>query len=395
MQKSAYLDTEILVANLLSSIDPDQQYTVYAKQSCNVNPNNLVEHEANFRKCRVSNPGAKNEGPFNPFFTDTLVEHAGNYSLLQIPFGGVDLVSFMNTLPSDLAPMLEAITPVLQTGIPNLLRGLRHLHAAGFYHMDIKPENVVFDGTRIRYIDYDLSATKATVAGRFPRYDPAYFIFPLEMCYTNLKPEEFETLSDDEVHRRLEAFYRRTAANDRIPTDLYWNKEGMPKFDVAKVRANILPLIRQRISAGDYAYLAEKADVYQLGLLMYTFVTYIFGITIHRGRIFEWSVMNKAWVPLGNSTGEQLEKMNALSAFLIPYIDICYGMMNVDVERRLSLDAALAAYDRMLEGFVSYRASRSLVGEKRPRSNNTEAVEEPPTKRQKTRRARRRRGRKN
>lgn len=424
MRKSTYLVTELEMANLLASLDPTQQYTLYATKSCDVNPNNVKAHEANFRACRITNPPkpeSKQKSsqdplqPFDPFFIDSLLEHAGNYSLLQIPFGGTDLLTFINKLQHLEIPPLDQFAPLFQTGIPNLLAGLRHLHAGGFYHMDIKPENVVFDGRLLRYIDYDLSTTRANVGKRFASYSPFYFLYPPEMHFTWMKPVALNALTDEDIQTRVNIFYDRTVKNARIPADLYLNSDGTRKLDVSFVRANILPVVLQKVSEGDYAYLAEKADVYGLGLLLYTTVTFMFGLHIQGGRVYEWR--DGAWVNLSDmqtpKTSLQRQKLRYIRAFIVKLVNISYTMMNPNTEARMTLTEALAAYEGVLEGLASLTPPQDVVvGEKRRRNNVTEAEgpkgpkgpngaketkneEEgdvgPPLKRQKTRRHPRRR----
>lgn len=385
MRKSTYLVTELEMANLLASLDPTQQYTLYATKSCDVNPNNVKAHEANFRTCRIANPPKQESQqkashdplqPFDPFLLDNLLVHVGDYSLLQIPYGGTDLLTYMNNLQHLELPPLNMFVPLFQTGIPNLLEGLRHLHAGGFYHMDIKLENTVFDGRLLRYIDYDLSTTRANVGKRFATYSPFYFLYPPEMHFTWMKPAALNALTDEDIQTRVNIFYDRTVKNARIPADLYWNPDGSPKLDVPFVRTHILPVVRQKVAAGDYAYLAEKADVYGLGLLLYTTVTFMFGLQIQRGRVYEWR--DGAWVDLSDmrtpKTSIQRQKVQYIRAFIVKLVNICYAMMSPATETRMTLTEALAAYEGVLAGLGSLTPPQDLVvGEKRRRNNLTEA----------------------
>lgn len=374
MRLTPSLKTELQIAKMLANVDPEQLYTLYPTRVCKVHPNNIEPHAENFTQCRITNP----TGVFDPFVLETLASQRDQFAVLQAPYGGMDLFLYLNDMSKQGVPR-DHILPFFRAA-RNMLVGLKHLHQRGLYHMDIKTENCVLsfnaDGLpqTMRYIDFGLSLTNDTVAQRIGLYKPIYFLYPLELRFATMTSAEREAMTDEDLANHIEAFYENNLKNARIPRDMFWSKEKTRILTPEVVRSDIFGSF-----PSDPRILAQKIDMYGLGIFLYTLVTFLFGFHIEGRRVYHVG-SNGQLSPVfgGPTTTPDGEFRKALSrGFLSDYVDLCYIMMLQNMDERADIDEVIGTYDQ-------------LLGKLEHVLEEEEEAKEPPTKRQKTRRGGRR-----
>ena len=113
-------DEEFKMAPTLSSIDPEQKYTLYPLKLCNpaFEPSNLNE---------------------NSELCSNIIRKRTRKMILMSD-GGVNLGNVLDRLPNGKFNKLHL---AFFMGLMNIFMGLEHLHANDFVHLDIKATNIV------------------------------------------------------------------------------------------------------------------------------------------------------------------------------------------------------------------------------------------------------------
>jgi thiamine kinase-like enzyme len=115
-------------AEILKGIDPEQEYTIY---------------------------GTK----FKKF---------GLMMYITMPHGGTDLGKLIAAAETKNEKILEQFKPEIPgilKGIDRLLKWMPTMHNAGLFHNDIGPQNMVWDGSKLRFIDWGLAFIDTDIDG--------------------------------------------------------------------------------------------------------------------------------------------------------------------------------------------------------------------------------------
>jgi len=150
----------------LSSLDPKMEYFIYDPELCE-----LSDEDMRKLKRAITNPECKYINP--------------RYALNYVD-GGQDL----HVILSDIDLPLTAWNDYLYA-FKNIFDGIKLLHENGIYHMDIKPDNIVFDKetAQFKLIDFGLSRTLANPpkkpVGSFNYIPPEMEDMPIGEKYKN------------------------------------------------------------------------------------------------------------------------------------------------------------------------------------------------------------------
>jgi serine/threonine protein kinase len=228
---------------ILKDLDPHQEFFLYALELCRPAPNLDPKNRSNLAKCTAS----KNATHF-------LQIPDGGYSLFELRYPPAHPIAFLNSLHT-------------------LCKGVRLLHEHRIAHMDLKMHNAVIqpeDGMyRARWIDMGLLATFDELF-RLPSrekivYAQSYFIWPFE---TRFLASSLTYVT----HKQLNAFYetvvRRINLTFPIPLIHYYTAEGQRHLTPRFVNEELIPLLQSIAESERIAFLAQKTDIYSLGMLL-------------------------------------------------------------------------------------------------------------------------------
>ena len=383
MLMSEALHAEVDVSKRIAAIDPTMTYSVYPQRVCQIEPANIRNRAENLRKCQLlekvempATAAATAPAVFDPFAEGTknadqegLEARAKYTALLQSPYGGYDLFTVLNNQsrePVNIPSMLDMLRL-----LRNLIVGLEQYHDKGFYHMDIKEENIVMNRGSARYIDFGLSLTKDIIqhnpnilrrfSGRF------YFAYPFELAFAGTTKEQRDALTPDALRPLIHSFYAAFQRSQRIPDILYYDRNEKPIL-TPDVGGWLFPILdAQQMNP---TFLLEKADIYALGAVLHTCM----------------KIMTKMYVLLDQKpyytgpdpkTGKTItvvlddipEPLLMLQAvfdmFLVPYNNLCYRMMSVNPLKRPTLTEVLIVYDdavrRLKYVYENYNAAMTNI----------------------------------
>jgi len=211
-------------------------------------------------------------------------------TLIMYKNGGKDLFDIVDDLAGK--PFGKDAVLFLE-GFKNLFDGLKLIHAANMYHLDIKHENVL--GLRIddcigafscigigniktsyllRFIDFGLSKNLSFFTG-FKGQDPALLYWDNYFCY----PFDLRFLKDDYINGSKEvtdadlfSYYSYLLeSKDTFFHMPYWVFDNTPETPNLNHAKEILTLLRSAKGDSRAALikeLLEKADVFALGLMI-------------------------------------------------------------------------------------------------------------------------------
>ena len=351
--KPASAVEEMKFQAMLAPIDPAQDYFLYPKRSCDKTTTTTDPIlRAELQKC-------------------TPVAQFPKAKLLILPDGGTSLEKLPKS--SQIGATLVAMR--------NLLVGLQKLHAAGYAHMDIKPDNIVLKDGKARYIDFGLSRKFGE-----PIPDPALYHFnypwwPFELRILAGEKPPFTTWED---------FRNRS---------LQWQPESRDLFQwVADDSYTFRPEIVRSISTVYFQYMQQPevltrlfmiwTDVYALGRTLQQVYFGLTGQSITRIRLDPDGDGEVAHtLPDGTrikpekldlTTGSQVygdivqhTRQKRIAEFTRTWCKWCEGMMHPDPHQRTTLKDALAYYDSTLRPEITRFFSAS-GGRRRTRRKNSQ-----------------------
>jgi serine/threonine protein kinase len=212
----------------------------------------------------------------NPF--DSCKEAQGARVLLQSPYGGKSLQSFIPPAMADYVPFMESWA--------NLFEGLDKLHYGNYAHLDIKPPNIVSgqatttEDYHTRYIDFGLGVQINALPYMPPWktlvYATPYVVWPYEtrfLCSAFQKSHITAASVDEFIHN----VFRYRA--EFVPAGIYGNAERKITYTVDDA-LEIWNMYQALPTDDRYRHIAMATDVYSLGLALATIYA---GITGHFG----------------------------------------------------------------------------------------------------------------
>jgi serine/threonine protein kinase len=264
---------EMSMVEHIREIDPRQEFSLYARTICLPNEKKISPDDG-LHQCRASIFKGAHIQDYKFLLT------SGEVSLLQTPIGGEDLGHVK--VPKERFGQFIA-------SFQNIMRGLHKMHSKGFYHFDIKADNILTldkDGKYItRFIDFGLSRTAEELIkdAEYP-INANYEIWPYEFRlyehYNNMEmlgPKFIDILyakGQYDVFKDLPKTYLKksditTDGSLQVPSGVYFYKGHLTE-DNAHFK-NIFSQIATNIQTDGINALKkylEKVDVFSLGLCM-------------------------------------------------------------------------------------------------------------------------------
>jgi serine/threonine protein kinase len=201
---------------LIGNADKNEDFYLGKPTKCSVKNNDLNRHAV---------MGCKNTARFNP-------DRLNAYSLLLLKHGGADLIKYGNdvqTWTKNDANIRK--NELFWLEVSRMLYGLKVFEENDIIHLDLKPQNIVYneETNRINFIDFGMLTTKTQLLNKTDRYPPGYthWSYPFETTiwssklYTKYTESSASVKSDiikrliDGIDAKCESFFYHIKA-DRV-----------------------------------------------------------------------------------------------------------------------------------------------------------------------------------
>jgi serine/threonine protein kinase len=332
----AELNKEIESVSIIARIDPDQKYSVYHTATCELNKQSITP-ENKIDNCKLYK------------------KHAAD-SILQMPIGGEQLDKVILD-EYDIVPYLKSMR--------NLIIGLKEMHSAGYYHLDIKPANILCKRLPTtnpenptfltRFIDFGMSrTTEQFIAGhtKYPmqsnyRYWPFDFRF-LAAYLNNMEIEDARLLPG--LSDMLNEFYNESLSEKR-----FGYLDGFPYMPYGSYFKNKQRIYTPSMAHYVFRHLEKKykedpinavneqlarTDIYGLGITMAEIFYKSTGLAFKRGYIYNLDTK----IPVHRK----------LVDIAIRFYECIYGMIILDTRLVASYDTLLMNFDKIMDDLYEY-----------------------------------------
>lgn len=240
--------------------------------------------------------------------TSDMLLHTNKKTAQQMvfPFGGVSLTKATHTKE-------------LVYNMINLFRGLATFNSHRFYHLDIKPENIMVDKSVPRLIDFGLSTLASEAHRPNVLYQTIYVFWPPELVLLRYSGN----VKRDDIQFHINKYFENRSVKEWVLS--IYSKTRM-----------VIPHIEQVVDSicripNKVENILEKADVFGLGItLMYMLLDVIKFDFPQKDKIIELGMKMVQLVPQDRITMQQAlseftriteNKPTSLSLFYIPTDD--------------------------------------------------------------------------
>ena len=234
---SSNAEQESTLNDIIAKIDPANKWTVQMQ-----------------KKCFVDSFDETDEKDACHFVSKNIQQ----YPELIYTYGGVDLNTIMKTDEVSNVKRRNIFIKIFKSILP-VLEGLRDLNNRNNHHLDIKPENVLFDGKVLRIVDFGLMDTRNNIYTKkkmfllkhnYPYYPPEFKLY----AFTSTKKTAFS---------QFEKFVENWNDDQSIPSNLEQQYESFYSSIKTKLKSMTQTHIKNEIEK-----YASKIDVYSLGVTL-------------------------------------------------------------------------------------------------------------------------------
>jgi serine/threonine protein kinase len=337
-------EKEMKLVEDIALVDPEMRYSIYSRPAdvCNLNPENLVLHKNDMEECPIL-VGLAAKNTSKPFL-NSITQHQNNLTLLRAPAAKKDLFAVIDEYITDTNPNKYTILPFVFRSIRNLFEGLVHYHGQGFYHMDVKSENIVvnYDADMpsvAKFIDFGLSASSRKietvgVEAVLRQYMRINKVYPIELYFSNFPKEIVRSINRSYLTHHINVFYD-TLADGSFPYSIFINSSRYPRIDDTVLQS----LLIHPKDPNDKKIYFVHSDLYGLGLTLYSMMEYM-GCMIFQGSFQRTS----------SAIAIPEEEQKKLDKFLMNlYEKVISKLVSISLKDRFnSAEEALLAYDKCL-----------------------------------------------
>lgn len=315
---------------VISKIDPQQKYTLYPTHMCSIDAA-AISAQNDINSCGSS--------LLSNIHRNTKMENISTkYKVLQVPVGDSSLQNFQ---------VPDRDKGLFFKSLKNLFNGLIVMHSNDFFHLDIKPLNVMINVApngdyKIRYIDFGISKTLDQFLNEKQMYIANnYLYWPLE--YRFLLHRNKMSYDDEKVKLMMKAqvdfYYRNLKDHLFLPDgEFYYEKVPMRNY---KMYIEVYNKMREdaRVNGKEAMVrnILEKVDVFSLGILLCEMITKHLDVTTKSGKIY--------------FVRPQITRINdphTIKTFHTAY-GLIHQMLHYDPYERISMRDALNLYNNFLE----------------------------------------------
>lgn len=314
---STEADDEMREFKVIAKIDENKDFYLGVPHRCS--PAKTPENIESIEKCKNGKE---------------LVEKLGEYSLLVMEDGGLDLEKYGKMLklrkPND---ENRDKMELFWIEAHRILIGLREFLNHGLVHHDLKPQNIVYNekSNRLNFIDFGLMDTKnnllrSAIEDEYP-YPIFHWYFPPELPF--LEKEEFRKFSKKSEESKNDYFESLLKGNDESRFKimlkyfyLYIFGSNTPDKNIEEhVLNGIKTTIVDYIKPGNYSVFLKKSintiDIYGTGI-SFLYILY--------------------------NSQDLIESQSFLLLF-----DLFSEMVNTDLLRRIEINELIEKYEHILE----------------------------------------------
>ncbi len=348
-------DKEWEERDIISKIDPHYQYSVYPSRKCTFSLNKMGEQN-DIESCGKQFLFNLKEGTFED-------DIKTKYAVLQMPMGGTALSNLQ---------LNKRNAPHILQGFKQLLNGLIFMHANSFYHLDIKPDNIVAmkrpdNSYNFRYIDFGLSRTSQALAEKdepFP-FIGDYLYWPFEFKYLIMRfalpspdtPEFLIALTNHLNNYYSIALQEKTRKTNPnwyngliyIPEGVHYNSSSQRLINpemYLEVYRKFKKSVETKGLKEALDEILEKVDAYSFGIVLAYVITFSMGAISRHNSVYILG-------PNGISdpaTRKIMDPGHEASYELL--FSIVRGLMHYDPYQRLTVREALIRYKEALKFFI-------------------------------------------
>jgi serine/threonine protein kinase len=345
-------EEEWKVRSVISQIDPQQKYSLYPTRMCSLDMNRTSGYN-NINSCGEQFLSNLNAATFKE-------DLQTKYKILQMPAGGTSL-SNLKLSPKERIPFFKTLK--------NLFNGLIIMHSNDFYHLDIKPDNIMVVKSETgehtpRFIDFGLSRTTEEFIKDDKFFVADYLYWPYEFRFLAHRDKMIE---DDAkikniIAHNLRLFYSIGLQEGSMGHNpVYWysghiyipegvHYMGQSRLITADKELEIYKEIRNTIKKEgiDQAFreILEKTDVYSLGMVLAYCMTQFMGIAHRNGAYY--IVGPKGILDPKTSKINDSNNIDILNIFY----ELIHDMLNYNPYDRPTAREALHRYNRFLKYFA-------------------------------------------
>ncbi len=362
-----HADTEMALVADIATVDPGMDYALYPNKVCRVNPQNLETHAANLEACPLKARLPKTK--------TSLANAAEDLYLLKAPAAQMDLYEYINVLTQ--SQNIQRLWLPFFRSLENLFRGLESFHSKGFYHMDIKIENVAMlleagtsEASTAKFIDFGLSVSEPMV--RTPEgmqkalasHAQFYKLYGIEMPFAAAPKAQRDALTDGQLTYFIKKYYDVLDFNYNNPYDMYITN-GRPKI-TPQVMREIFEVMDD-VDSGDKRKYFEKSDMHAMGIMLHNIMVAVCNIRIANKQINYYDVERQRGYVASADLRDFLETVN--KQFIPGLYGLIFNLIQPDFMLRANAQDAGVEYRRLVDGLESAlrtqmesRSSASTVG---------------------------------
>jgi len=270
------------IQEIVEKLDPAHEFSLPMYNSCTVQVTDPIFRKE-LKKCSLIKTSSK------------------PYKQLIYRDGGKDLRSIMRKKGSKAGflRIFKRIGPILQ--------GIKLLYENGYAHQDIKPANMMFDGSKVYLIDFGIMdemqgifamQNKRVLSHHYPYYPPEFKLFVYGKTFNN--------------------FYLKFLNNFDFNFDIGGKRVQLLDLFETVLDFDIKDELRSAFNLKKRSFIGSKVDVYSLGILLF--------------ELYMWS---------------GLEERQEKKAFCQKVKALIRGMVQFNVEKRFSIVEAIEAYAKI------------------------------------------------
>ena len=256
------MQAEWQMSELISKVDPKQEYFIYATNQCDVKTSEL---EA---QARTQPAGSKYT---TCSAVDFLSMHDTTVPSLRMPYGGHPFHDWLVARKGKITvvELVRLLIPVFE--------GLKLFSKHGLVHQDIKANNILIDSHgKVRIIDFSFTVREADLLDVHinKKVASSYWVLPVECrirkllarrtLVTSITSGDIQRLVENEESLINHTFKSADYKSMKYIKRYFWATEEYE----AHIKASVQRAMTQKTSLGAWGAYGNRVDIYGFGLIL-------------------------------------------------------------------------------------------------------------------------------